>query len=62
MLDTAGARLQALAPHATLARGYAIVRADGTALRRGLDVAPGQRIAIELASGGFDATVDEVRP
>jgi exodeoxyribonuclease VII large subunit len=62
MLDTAGARLQALAPHATLARGYAIVRADGRALRSPLDVAPRQRIAVELASGALDATVDEVHP
>lgn len=62
MLDTAGARLQALAPHATLARGYAIVRVDGSALRSALDVAPRERIAIELASGALDATVDGIRP
>ena len=61
-LDRADARLQALSPLATLGRGYAIVRAGGSALRDAATVAPGERLDIELASGGLGATVDEVRP
>ena len=60
-LDHAAARLQALSPHATLQRGYAIVWAGGAALREPVGVAPGSRLEIELASGGLGATVDEVR-
>ena len=41
-LDHAAARLQALSPHATLARGYAIVRPSGAALRDAGAVAAGQ--------------------
>ena len=61
-LDHTGARLQALSPLATLARGYAIVRAGGIALREAAAAAPGDRLQIELAVGGLDATVDEVHP
>jgi len=61
-LDHAGARLQALSPRATLARGYAVVRAGGAALRDATAVAPGSSLEIELAAGGLAATVDEVRP
>ena len=61
-LDQAGARLQALSPRATLARGYAVVRSGGSALREAAAVAPGGRLEIELASGGLGATVTEVRP
>ena len=60
-IDHLGARLQSLSPHATLARGYAIVRARGGALREAGKVAPGDPLEIELASGGLAATVDEVR-
>ena len=61
-LDHAAARLQALSPCATLLRGYAIVRAGGTALRSATATAPGGRLEIELASGGLTVTVDEVLP
>jgi len=61
-LDHTGARLQALSPRATLGRGYAIVRAGGEALRDAAAVAPGDRLEIELASGGLGASVDEVHP
>jgi exodeoxyribonuclease VII large subunit len=61
-LDHAGARLQALSPLATLARGYAIVRAGGEALRDSAAVAPGDHVDIELATGGLGARVEEVRP
>jgi exodeoxyribonuclease VII large subunit len=61
-VDRAAARLQALSPRATLERGYAIVRADGAALRDANAVARGDRVEIELAAGGLGAHVDEVRP
>ena len=61
-LDHAAARLQALSPRATLARGYAVVRSGGEALRDAATAAPGQLLEIELATGGLTATVAEVRP
>ena len=61
-LEQAGARLQALSPRATLARGYAVVRSGGSALRAAASVGPGSRLEIELASGGIGATVTEIRP
>ncbi|HET6623300.1 MAG TPA: exodeoxyribonuclease VII large subunit [Gaiellaceae bacterium] len=61
-LDHCGARLQALSPLATLGRGYAIVRAGSDVLRDASTVAAGDRVEIELASGGLDAVVEEVRP
>lgn len=60
-LDHLGARLQSLAPHATLARGYAIVRAGGEALRDAAAVAPGDLLDVELASGSLGARVEDVR-
>ena len=60
-VDLTGARLQALSPLATLARGYAIVRAGGEALRESAAVSPGERIDVELASGGLGARVEDVR-
>ena len=61
-LDHAAARLQALSPRATLARGYAVVRSDGSALRDAAAVAPGAALEIELAAGGLAATVAAVLP
>lgn len=61
-LDHSGARLQALSPLATLARGYAIVRAGGEALRAAEAVKTGDRLEIELAAGVLGARVEEVRP
>ncbi|MEX0850445.1 MAG: exodeoxyribonuclease VII large subunit [Gaiellaceae bacterium] len=61
-LDHTGARLQTLSPLATLARGYAIVRAGGEALRDATGVTPGDELAVELASGSLGARVEEVRP
>ncbi|MGI8479393.1 MAG: exodeoxyribonuclease VII large subunit [Gaiellaceae bacterium] len=60
-VDHAGARLQALSPLATLARGYAIVRAGGIAVRAAESVAAGDRLEIELAAGALGARVEEVR-
>jgi exodeoxyribonuclease VII large subunit len=61
-VDHLGARLHSLSPRATLARGYAVVRAGGEALREAAAVSPGAHLEIELASGGLGATVQEVRP
>jgi exodeoxyribonuclease VII large subunit len=61
-LDRAAVRLQALSPRATLARGYAIVRAGGAVVRDAGTVATGSRVEIELAGGGLGARVEEVRP
>ena len=55
-------RLAALSPRATLARGYAIVRAHEAVLRDTTRVEPGTRVEIELAEGGFGARVEDVRP
>ena len=61
-LDHAGARLQALSPLATLARGYAIVRSDGGALRDAARVRAGDALQVQLASGSLGARVEEVLP
>jgi len=60
-LDRTGARLQALSPRATLARGYAIVRLEGEALRDAAAVTAGTLVEVELRSGGFAARAEEVR-
>jgi exodeoxyribonuclease VII large subunit len=61
-LDRSAARLQALSPSATLARGYAIVRARGVVVREATTVAEGEVLEIEVARGGLDARVEGVRP
>ncbi len=61
-LDRSAARLQALSPLATLARGYAIVRAGGAVLRDAGTVATGELLEVELARGGLGARVEDVRP
>ena len=61
-LDRSAARLQALSPLATLARGYAIVRAGGAVVRDAGTVAAGALVEIELAHGALGARVEEVRP
>jgi len=61
-LDHAGARLQALSPLATLARGYAIVRAGGEAVRDAATVQAGDALDVQLASGSLGARVEDVRP
>ncbi len=60
-IDHSGARLQALSPLATLARGYAIVRVGGEAVRAAEAVSAGDRLEIELAAGALGARVEEVR-
>jgi exodeoxyribonuclease VII large subunit len=61
-VEVAGARLRAISPHATVARGYAIVRAGGAVLREAAAVVPGDPIDVELAAGSLGARVEEVRP
>ena len=52
------ARLRALSPTATLARGYAVVqRPSGEVVRRPDDVATGERLRVRLAEGELAATV-----
>jgi exodeoxyribonuclease VII large subunit len=55
-------RLAALSPRSTLARGYAIVRADERVLRDAAEVEAGARVEVELAEGAFGARVEDVRP
>lgn len=60
-LEQAAGRLRALAPHATLERGYAIVRSGETILRDTSGLGPGSVVEVELAEGGFGARVEDVR-
>jgi exodeoxyribonuclease VII large subunit len=60
-LEHAAGRLKALSPHATLERGYAIVRSEGAIVRSGGAVEPGESVDVELAEGGFGARVEETR-
>jgi exodeoxyribonuclease VII large subunit len=57
-LEHAAGRLRALSPRATLARGYAIVRAGETIVRSPAEVAAGDAIAVEVAEGAFGARVE----
>jgi exodeoxyribonuclease VII large subunit len=61
-IDALAGRLAALSPSATLARGYAIVRRDGSIVRAATVLAPGDRVDVEVAAGSFSAGVEEVRP
>ena len=57
-LEHSAGRLRALSPHATLQRGYAIVR-DGVGIVRSADaVTRGDEIAVEVADGSFGARVE----
>jgi exodeoxyribonuclease VII large subunit len=59
-LDREASTLAAVGPQATLDRGYAIVRrrADGTIVRSADDAVPGTPLAVRVARGEIDATVD----
>lgn len=69
-LDAAGdelrhtlARLRALSPAATLARGYAVVqRAGGQVVQAAGEVSPGEPLRVRLAAGELTATVTGQRP
>ena len=60
-LEGLAGRLRALSPKATLARGYAIVRTEDGIVLSARAVAPGSRVDVELAEGGFGARVEETR-
>ena len=59
-LDTASAALAVLDPQATLDRGYAIVRraTDGVIIRDPAEAPARTRLAVRVARGDLDATVD----
>jgi exodeoxyribonuclease VII large subunit len=57
-LEHAAGRLRALSPRATLARGYAIVRAGEAIVRTPAAVAPGDPLDVEVAEGSFQARVE----
>jgi exodeoxyribonuclease VII large subunit len=56
-LSGLGARLAAIGPQATLARGYAIVRRgrDGALVKSVGDAAPGEALSVRVADGEFGA-------
>jgi exodeoxyribonuclease VII large subunit len=54
-------RLRTLSPHATLDRGYAIVRSRGHVVRDASATAVGDPLDVELGRGSLAATVDAVR-
>ncbi len=60
-LENATARLRVLSPSSTLARGYAIVRADDGIVRSSAELSPGAHVDVQLAEGGFGARVEETR-
>ena len=57
-LATTHARLTALAPQATLERGYAIVRSGDQVVRSPAEVAIGEHLDVVVAGGTFGATVE----
>jgi len=60
-LDSAAGKLRLLSPLKTLDRGYAIVRTESGVVRSAHDVAPGVRVEVAVAEGGFGARVEDVR-
>jgi exodeoxyribonuclease VII large subunit len=60
-LEQSAGRLRALSPKSTLERGYAIVRSGETIVRSGRAVERGGHVDVELAEGGFGASVEETR-
>jgi exodeoxyribonuclease VII large subunit len=60
-LQGAAARLDALSPLKVLGRGYAIAtRDDGTAVRSGADVRPGDALHVRVSDARIDATVTRI--
>jgi exodeoxyribonuclease VII large subunit len=58
-LESAAGKLRVLSPLKTLERGYAIVRTESHVVRSAADVAPGVRVEVALAEGGFGARVED---
>lgn len=62
-LEGLGHKLIALAPHAPLQRGYAMVRGpDGTIVQDWGQVVIGERIVVELGSGRLFCLVEDIQP
>jgi len=63
LLAAAAAKLDALSPLATLARGYAVpIRPDtGRIVRSGSEVAPGDALRLRMADAELDTVVQRVR-
>jgi exodeoxyribonuclease VII large subunit len=57
-LEHSAGRLRALSPHATLQRGYAIVRNGDEIVRSSAAVSAGESIDVEVADGRFGARVE----
>jgi exodeoxyribonuclease VII large subunit len=60
-LEHATGRLRVLSPRSTLARGYAIVRAQDAIVRSSAELDEGAHVDVELAEGGFGARVEDTR-
>jgi exodeoxyribonuclease VII large subunit len=60
-LEGLAGRLRTLSPRATLNRGYAIVRTGAGIVRTSAALAPGERVDVEVAEGGFGARVEDTR-
>ena len=58
-LESVAGKLRVLSPLQTLERGYAIVRTESKVVRSAADVAPGARVEVALAEGGFGARVED---
>jgi exodeoxyribonuclease VII large subunit len=58
-LESVAGKLRVLSPLKTLERGYAIVRTESKVVRSTADVAPGIRVEVALAEGGFGARVED---
>ena len=61
-LEATAGKLVALSPRGTLERGYAIVRAGSAIVRSSTEVEPDTHVDVQLAEGGFGASVESVRP
>jgi exodeoxyribonuclease VII large subunit len=57
MLSVQAARLDALSPLATLARGFGVVRRDGRVVKSVAKAPPGSDVEVTLADGTLDARV-----
>jgi exodeoxyribonuclease VII large subunit len=63
VLSSLELRIESLAPHRVLRRGYAIVRrSDGAVVRDAFDVTPGDDIIITIAGGSVEAGVTATSP
>jgi exodeoxyribonuclease VII large subunit len=53
------AALRALAPAATLARGYNVATRDGAVVKRAAALAPGDEVRLHFADGGRGAVIGD---